>query len=182
MNFKTKINYKWFTLIELMVVIALISIIILGATRVDFDRSSNKQKLAIFTNEIVSKIETVRNNALIGRWIGSSLETPDSWEIQISDISSWSVQTSYNLWGGPISSNEYSIIPNAFYSIWDMRCIQLDGTSEANWNATININGNEMSLSGCSNDGFKILEFTTSYRDLTQAVQINTLSWLIEVD
>lgn len=165
-----------------MVVIALIAIITLWVTNVDFNRSSNQQKLAIFTNEIVSKIETVRNNALIWKWIGTDVETPDSWQIQISDTSSWSVQTSYNLWGGPISSNEYSIIPNAFYSIWDMRCIQLDGTSEANWNATITINGNEMILSGCSTDNFKILEFTTSYRDLTQAVQINTLSWLIEVD
>ena len=182
MNFKAKTSYKWFTLIELMVVIALISIITLGATRIDFNRSSDQQRLAIFTGEIASKIETVRNNALIGKWVGVNLETPESWEIQISDISAWSLQTSYNLWAGPISSNEYSIIPNTFYSIWNMRCIQLDGTSEANWNATITINGNEMILSGCSTDNFKILEFTTSYRDLTQAVQINTLSWLIEVD
>ena len=183
MIFKTKTNHKWFTLVELMVVIALISIITLSATRIDFNRSSDQQRLAIFTGEIASKIETVRNNALIGKWVGVNLETPESWEIQISDISAWSLQTTYNTGWPFIANNEYSVTPNNFYSIWNMRCLQFNNTSETiSWNTTIRISGNSMELFWCSSNDFKILEFTTSYRDFTQTVRINTLSWLIEVD
>ncbi len=183
MIFQTKINSKWFTLIELMVVIALISIIVLGATRIDFNRSSNQQKLAIFTNEIASKIETVRNNALIWKGVGNNLETPESWDLIISDTSSWSLETRYNLWGSTIDSEEYSVTSDNFYSIWNLRCIQLDGISETIvWNLTLTIDWDDMSLSGCSSDNFKILEFTTSYRQWSQSVSINTLSWLVEVD
>ena len=184
MIFETKINHKWFTLIELMVVIALIAMIILGATRIDFNRSSNQQKLAIFTGDIVSKIETVRNNALIGKWIWTDVETPESWDLIISDTSSWSLETRYSLWGRTIDSEEYSVTPDNFYSIWNLRCIQLDGTTSEiiSPDATITIDGSNMILSWCSNDNFKILEFTTSYRQWNQSVSINTLSWLVEVD
>ena len=177
-----------------MVVIALISIIILGATRVDFNRSSNQQKLAIFTNEIVSKIETVRNNALIWKGIGIDVETPDQWRIIIWNTSPGSIETSYYTWGSWTNSDEYSVNPDSFYEITDLNCISLDNniTEAAAGNRALYIDGNELALSEfnttptppstCSNNGFKILEFTTSYRNLTKTVRINTLSWLIEVD
>ena len=177
-----------------MVVIALISIIILGATRVDFNRSSNQQKLAIFTNEVTSKIETVRNNALIWKGIGTDVETPDQWRIIIWNTSPGSIETSYYTWGSWTISDEYSVNPDSFYEITDLNCISLDNsiTEPAAGNRALYIDGNELALSEfnviptppstCSNDGFKILEFTTSYRNLTKTVKINTLSWLIEVD
>jgi len=166
-----------------MIVIAVISIIVLWATRIDFNRWSNEQKLAIFTNEVVSKIETVRNNALVWKGIWIDVETPDSWNIRVSDTGSWSLQTSYDIWATSSISQQYSTTPNTFYSIWNMRCIQLDDTTETlSPNADITINGNDMTLSGCSSDTFKILEFTTSYRGLNDRVKINTISWLIEVE
>jgi len=48
-----------------MVAIAIIGIIALWATSFNFNKVSNGEKLKIFNNNIVSNIETIRNNSLM---------------------------------------------------------------------------------------------------------------------
>ena len=183
MNFKGKNKISAFTLIELIVVIAVIWVIALWVTRIDFNRVSDQQRIDIFTNEVASKIETVRNNALIWKWVWVNVETPDSWEIIASNTWSGSVQTSYDVGGTLTVSNEYSVTPNDLYEITDLNCLQLDDTTESiTWDIVIDIDGNDMTLSGCSDDNYKILEITTQYKNLSKTVRVNTLSWLVEVD
>jgi len=69
-----------FTIIELLIIIALISILVLGVMNINFNRQGDGQKLDMFTNQIYSTIELVRNNALMGRWIyhNYSDESPSS--------------------------------------------------------------------------------------------------------
>jgi prepilin-type N-terminal cleavage/methylation domain-containing protein len=63
-----KNNYKLttaFTLIELMITIAIIAIIILSLNNIDFNKMSSNQRLDMFTNSIITNIENIRNNALL---------------------------------------------------------------------------------------------------------------------
>jgi len=183
MIFGTNKNITGFTLIELMVVISLISVTIFGITRVDFNRISDQQRLDIFSNEVASQLEVVRNNALIGKWVSTSIVTPDEWRIQIDNTAPWSFQTSYFTWWSWVNSDEYSLDIASRYSISNLSCIRLDNTSEnIAWTLTVSINKWNLTLTWCSDNTFKILEMTTWYKAYQNVVRINTLSWLIEVD
>ena len=183
MIFNSQKNISAFTLIELMVVIAIIWITILWATSIDFNRISDAQRSEIFTNNIVAKIETVRNNALIGKWIWASLETPNNWSIEIS---SSSINTSYDIWAGPVNSSDQSLNITSPYEVNSLKCLSLDKTSEVDitWSpATLSFAWNNLSfIWGCNNDEYKILEITTLYKTHEKVISINTLSWLIEID
>lgn len=77
---------KGFTLIELMIVIAMIGIIFVWMRNINFNYMSDRQKAEQFANKIISQIETARNNAMIGR----SVTDPDTWEKIIPDF--WSIR------------------------------------------------------------------------------------------
>lgn len=184
MNFSFKKNTTGFTLIELMVVIAIIAFMALAITQIDFNRMSDNQRVDLFTNEIVSKLETIRNNALIGKWVWVNIETPDLWNIQVDDTGSGSITSSYRVWVISTNYPELSVNPSAWYDISEIKCLQLDGTSEdVVWTITLPINGNKFEgLLWCSNTNYKVLEFTAGYKSFENTISINTLSWLIEVD
>lgn len=54
-----------FTLIELLLVIALIVIMTLGGMSLNFNTLTDEQNLNIFTNKIKTNFEEIRNNALL---------------------------------------------------------------------------------------------------------------------
>ncbi len=58
---------KAFTLIELMVVISILAILIIGASNINFNRINKDQELDLFVNKIITDIETLRNDELMGR-------------------------------------------------------------------------------------------------------------------
>lgn len=101
-------NKKWFTLVELLVWMALIIILFMWITTISFKASSDKQKLEIFWNKIISKIETVRSNDLIWRWIIQSwvLVNPDSWKIELSLSWSWNIKSYYYDWTTYVEHDE----------------------------------------------------------------------------
>lgn len=55
---------KWFTLVELLVVIALIMIILLWMNSWNFNKLSNEQRAEKFANRIISEIEELRDNMI----------------------------------------------------------------------------------------------------------------------
>jgi len=59
--------FRAFTLPELLVAIAVISVLALGISQFNFNRLSQKQQIEIEVVKLISLIEDVRNNALIGR-------------------------------------------------------------------------------------------------------------------
>jgi prepilin-type N-terminal cleavage/methylation domain-containing protein len=56
---------KAFTLIELLVVIALVSILTLAITNINWNSLNDKQHIDIFSKNIVSSFEEIRNNSLL---------------------------------------------------------------------------------------------------------------------
>ncbi len=177
MNFNNKKSLTGFTLIELLVVIAIIWVMALAVTRIDFNRISDSQKLDLFTNEVVSKLETIRNNALIGKWVGINVETPDLWEIDIND------NEMVSKYDGVIS-DDYSISFIPWYTITPIECSPLDESTveTVSWVATISITGRDLEISSGCSDTNKILTLTPSYKSFQKVIRINTVSWLIEVD
>lgn len=65
-KFLTK-NKKAFTLIELVIVLALIGLFLLFTNPFNFNALSNEQKSEIFTNKIITTLETSRDEAITGK-------------------------------------------------------------------------------------------------------------------
>ncbi len=74
----------WFTLIELLVAISIIAILAIGVSNINWNRLSDRQKITIFQNRVVSEIETIRNNALFGKAVTPALIVPHTWRIDLS--------------------------------------------------------------------------------------------------
>jgi len=174
-----------YTLMELLVVITIIGIIAIWTTQLDFNRLSQKQQVSIEAIKIINIIEEVRNNALTWKWIWVTLETPDAWKIDISRSASGTVTSSYTLNDGS------SWTPYSFWSwqapfpqeIESMECYKLDGSSESiSTPISISFTGSVWSLSGCSDNNYKIFTFIYGIANLKHSISINALTWVIEID
>lgn len=181
-----KQKIKAFTLIELMVVIALIWIIALWISNINFNNLSDRQILDWFFYKIKTNIETIKNNALIWKAIKNWTETfvPKMWRIDFnSDWNwawTWTIKTYYskdwiifnNILNNNISSEKfYGIEIKNFWNI----------LNTANWTWAILIEWNKLSLTWTilpTTD--KELEIKVSYKNFDKVFTINTISWVIE--
>jgi len=171
---------KAFTLIELVTAIAIIAIVGISFTRINFARLSSEQKLDIFTNEIITHIETARDFSLTGKGIGGWIVTPDEWIMEITTSWSGRILTTYS-WSINGIYNDLSWATQNGYELKSIRCEKLDSTNEAlTSTGTITIRGWDMSLTGCSDNFFRKLLITTTYRWADNLIEVNTLNNVIE--
>ena len=183
-----KISNTAFTLIELMVVIAIIAILILGSNFLNFNKVSNKQKLDTKTIRIVSQIEEIRNNSLLWKWIWTELVVPEKYKIDFSTSWSWVIKAQYFSWSYIDYNFDKEIsFSNNFDSISEIKCLELNKNPINSfswttiWTWTIFIEWSNMSLSWSCDSTTKILELTIKRKADTKKIQINTLNWLIEI-
>lgn len=178
---------KAFTLIELLVWIAIISILLIWVTSIDYNRLNNKQKLEIFTNNIKTNFENIRNNKLAWKWVWTDLAVPQKWKIDYSNTSSWTIISSYSLdW--TTWFNYKSITFEKWFYISKISCLQLDWTTEDTeitswtWTWTIEFSWNNVNLSwDCIAITSQILELTVKNNTDSKKLLINTLNWLAEI-
>ncbi len=184
----TSTSKRAFTLIELLVAITIITILALWATNLDFNRLSNKQKLEIFTNNVKTNYESIRNNALEWKWIGNNLDVPQKWKMDFSSSNSWTIVTSYFDWTSWSGSTSVDF-QNKFW-ITSIKCKDVNWTLV--WTDLIDTETGSIELSGintqldwdstnCWNVKSKIIEVTfwnkiNEYKTL----EINTLNWLVK--
>lgn len=169
-----------FTLIEMIVVITLIGIFTLGITNIDFSRLSVRQKHEIFTNDIITNIETVRNFAFQGKGIGASLETPDQWSIEISANGNGAILTQYS-WGiNGIYEPTSFVVPNG-YEITNLLCTDLERNSVENISGTgtIIFTNTTASLIWCD-PRLKVMELTAQHSGYSHTIEINTINGIIQ--
>lgn len=175
---------SWFTLMELLVVIAMIAIISIWSSKIDYTKNSNKQLSDIFANKVISTIETARNNAMIGKWIGTSLQTPYSWEI---DIPHWTGNLSvYTLASSGATRQAYDELSYKLKpqeKIETINCITFTGTTlPITSTGTIIFQNQNISFTPlCGDDSYKILELTTSFQWVENIINFNSINGLIEV-
>lgn len=176
---------KAVTLIELIVWIGIITFIAIGASQLNFNTLNNRQKLEIFSNNIISQFEQIRNDALLGKWIWTNLITPEQWRIDYSNNSSGAVH-SYYLTGSWYWSHYENIIWWDGFSINNFQCYQIDWTTleYTLWNnetASIYFNNGKLNLSGSCTPSSKILEFDVHYNNFSDTIKLNSLNGLIEI-
>ncbi|MDQ7009837.1 MAG: prepilin-type N-terminal cleavage/methylation domain-containing protein [Candidatus Gracilibacteria bacterium] len=182
---------KAFTLIELMVVIAIIAILILGSNFLSFNNISNKQKVETKAIKITNNLEEIRNNALLGRGIGIDLYVPKKYKIDFSTSGSGVMKTEY--FSGA-TSYDYTLFnkdvnfSDKFESISQIKCFDLNNKTAKNTfsgsnigTGTIFIEGSNMTLSGSCSSGTKILELEIKRKSDIKKIQINTLNGLIKI-
>jgi len=161
---------KAFTLIELMIVIAIIWIIAVSASNFSFNQLSDRQRLDWFFYKIKTNIEEIQNNALIWRSI-KWMYVPKKRKIDFSNSGSWKI-VSYYLSGTYIEYNK--IIPKKFYSIE----IYNDNSKITDtW--SIILEWSNMSLTWITTNDKK-LDIKIKYKNFIKNIKINTISWVIE--
>jgi prepilin-type N-terminal cleavage/methylation domain-containing protein len=175
-----------FTLIELMVWITIIAIILLWSSNLDFNRLNTKQKLDIFTNNIKSNFETIRNSSLLWKWIWTDLSLPDKWKIEYSTSNSWTIVNSTYSWSRSELDNNLIFKPG--FSISNIKCLQLDWITQnkdlsTSWTWIIEFIWSEMKFIWDCTEHItsKILELKVKNKSETKILQINTLNWLVEI-
>lgn len=174
-----------FTLIELLVWITILSIILLSASNMNFNRLNIKQELEIFTNNIKSNFETIRNSSLSWKWIWNDIILPEKWKIEYSTTSSWTIINSAFDWTDWSPINITPLFRTGF-SISKIRCLQLDLTENddltTSWSWIIEFVWSNMILAwDCTPDTSKVLELTIKNKYETEVLLINTLNWLAEL-
>ncbi|MDD5212817.1 MAG: type II secretion system protein [Candidatus Gracilibacteria bacterium] len=176
-----------FTLIEILVVIAMIGILLIGLSKIDLSKGQNQQKSLAFANKIQVPIETTITNALIGKGVGTNLTVPNSWKIEVSKSAITNGGTGilniyYNTGGTDILST--SIKAEKFYEISKIECLDLSGTTTDTFNTgtgIISISGSQLSTN-CSDQG-KIIKIYTRYKNtFSHTITINSVNGIIEKD
>jgi len=178
-----KIN-RAFTLIELMLVIGIISIIAIWSSWINFNRLSDKQKIEIFSNKIITLFEKVRNNSLLWKGIWTNMQVPEKWKIEFSNAWNWQILTSYYLsWATDWTIYDNNVFDTLF-EIKELECTNINNTnteSILNWTWTIEINWSKLSLNwDCTDISHKKIITTVRYKNnFEEKIEINTINWLI---
>lgn len=175
-----KKNSKWFTLIEILVVISIIWILVVWYNKINFNPQIDKQNSLLFLNNIFTTIEKIRNDSLIWKWVWTDLIYPEKWIISLSTTGNLNI--SYLSWTTTIPYEDFNIdyINNSAY-ISKLKCFSIDKNfSTTTSNVDIEITWSNLSLSWCSSPNYKILEITTKYKNFENIIRLNTVSWVLE--
>lgn len=181
---RAKHIHSAFTLVELMVVIAIISALVIWSMRVDLSRLTQKQQTGLELVQINNIFEEIRNNALIGRWVGVDVQNPDSWGIDIS-VQNWGEIQAYSTlaWTNtPSPQGTWSAQENR--EILEISCRSLDWSSSTplTGTGTLNFVWDQISMSGTGCDSFNQTVLFIRYGDdtLSETLTLNTLSWVMK--
>jgi len=172
----------WFSLIEILVAIAILWILAIWFSQINYKSISDKQMGGIFSNKITSFLETVRNNALLWKWVWISWEIPLSWKIEIP-FSSWRIITSYETSTWNIINNDLTFSLNKWEEISQITCKTFwsPPTSETlTSTGTVIFEKEKIRISWCSNNNFRILQIRTRYNNFWKTITINTINGVIE--
>ncbi len=175
---------KAFTLIELIVWISIILIFAIWIININFNYIWDKEKDIWLARQIISWIETVRNNALIWRWIQdwNNIFVPDQWKISLTPHTNSSdmMKIFYLTWTEFKEYNTFHIKEEKDIMINSLKRI-VRNWSEI-WNSiettdTVDIifEWKNASFSWVTNN-YSILEITTKFN----TISFNNINWVLE--
>lgn len=176
-------KYLAFTLIEILVWMALIGVIAIGISRLNFNRLSDMQRIEIETTAISSILEETRNNALIWRWVWTNFTTPSEWKIIINNSTpQGTVVSQYNTSWYTSYRNWAAVSP---FTIREIRCKDINGwSSEMSSNVELSFQKSSINISSwsCTQAKAKIIEIDFGNSRIFKTIQMNTISWVIEIN
>ena len=189
---------KWFTLVEILVVIAIIGIFAASTMYFTQDSRIDQTKAERLANSIHDTMKNARNNMLIGRWVysGSTLYPTDRRTIRITG---WGISTDYAI-NGTSTGTETNVVYPFFdndpqYKITDISVSSgiLSNGQKINWDhtgvtladITIEPNGSMTILAlkwGMPiSETINTVRVTAGYGNFTQSVMLDRLVWRSEV-
>lgn len=168
-----------FTLVEIIVVIAIIWIITLISTNFDFNKKTSIEKWSRIINKISSILNTEIFNSKSWKWVnfGSWIMLPDYTEI---NIWTWNINIKY-IWTKTMSweSLFYPFFWENWYNISDIHLI------EKNWSTwpivdpfSLYINSNWITFSWSS--AIK-LSITAWYNFDQNTLELDRRTWIVEI-
>ncbi len=168
-----------FTLLEIMIVIAIVGIIIIWATSFSFNSLSDRQRVNWFFYKIKNNIETIKNNVLIWREVkdnGNNIVS-NKWQIDFNNSGDGFIKTYYyNSSNSKINYPKYDIIPDKSYAI-----IIKNDWAKIDDIASILIQWKNLTLTWAwVNWNDKVLEVLVKYKNQEKIFTINAISWVIE--
>lgn len=157
-----KNNKIAFTMVEIMVVIALITIFYLWITSLNFWQKSNEQKAEILANKIVSEIESYRNDVLFWKIDTKNTDVNKILEktLDFSEQKFWNINI--------IEKEEISYHCDNPSSNFSWNKIKF----ENNKNSILNLENNKVKC--------KIFKITTSVNWEKYEVSFDLVSWLVK--
>lgn len=169
---------KGFTMVELLIVIAIIWVIASSANYLNFDDINNSKRVEVFSNSIGRSFENIRNNALYGRSLLT--ENPDAWRVSLDMTNSGTIVTEYLSWSVwstyDDEESNYSVDFPAFISY--INCdTSLDVSSGS---GVVEYRWSELSFTGSCGITDKYMTIGTNYWWFTWEVIINSISGVIE--
>ena len=172
---------KAFTLAEIMVWIAIIWFIVIWASNLNFNRLTKNQESEIELVKIINIIEETKNNALIGRWVSTNLETPLNWAVEINSAASGSINSIWTLPSGTWSADRWQ----TKFPFWisNMRCQTIDWATNdpsTSWVVTITFTWSTSWISWCSNSSYKKLVFDFGQAWKMHEISVNAVTGVIE--
>jgi len=173
-----KKNIKAFTLIELVVVTAIIAIIATAVINLNFTSQVDKQKWMDSSNMIFNQINKVKTESLLWKWIWEDLIFPDE---RIIKINTWNLITWY-LSGWINIELENSIFLENF-EIDNIKCFDYNKVNSWSINSIdLIFRWYDLSFSWCDNSfSGAILEFETKYKKQNiNKFYINSISWILK--
>ena len=185
-----KKNKNAFSLIELVVVIGLITFIALTATSLNFQWLSDKQKLEIFSNRIITQIEAIRNDALVWKNLYDTtkkiwFEDIEQWEIAINKTTATLEVTAYPKQKDISEVKEPRIVTTNKASTWEK--IEALKCNWAWWEKSIDsakivfewTKTAKVIWEDCNENS--ILQFELSYSKEKWIIEFDPVSWLVEI-
>ena len=185
-----KKNKNAFSLIELVVVIGLITFIALTATSLNFQWLSDKQKLEIFSNRIITQIEAIRNDALVWKNLYDTtkkiwFEDIEQWEIAINKTTATLEVTAYPRQKDISEVKEPRIVTTNKASAWEK--IEALKCNWAWWEKSIDsakivfewTKTAKVIWEDCNENS--ILQFELSYSKEKWIIEFDPVSWLVEI-
>lgn len=179
---KYNIKNKAFTLVELLIVISITMILVIWASRVNFNFSTDKSRTENFKNKITAQIETARTNDLVWKWIWTDLIVPDSWEIVFSNSWSWEIKTyTYN----PNKTLYNDMLIEKYYTVQNVECETVDWTTTDTFSSgSIVFKKWNYSLSGSclptSTEAYSNIKINIWYKNIQESIEFDTVNWLIK--
>lgn len=179
-----KKNKNWFSLSELLTVIAIVWIIFFAVSKITFKPQIDNQNAHLLVNTIYWEIETVRNNALLWKGVlsGSTLINPSKWVIKADTIWSGHIMSYYSTgwtftqygWFGNF------IIPNS--QVQELKCINISNSTLFHTGTQIDIEmvGSTMTFSWCNAPNNGILDIKLRHASTFKIIRINTVTGLMQ--
>lgn len=180
-----KKNKKWFSLIELLIVMVIIWIIALWANKINFNNLADNQNNMMFSNDVYSNIEKVRNNSLLWKWVvnWTSMQYPDKWVISIWTLgANWTISWMYSTWWTLKNYSDFKVnFIDTHSKINKLTCYDITKNNPSvKSSIDIEIIWSSLSISWCTTPNNKILDIETGYKNFKKVIRINAISWMIE--